>query len=473
MKQRSIPLCVDLDGTLVRTDTLLESLLRLFKQAPLSLPLLPVWLLRGRAYFKRQLAARIRLDAATLPYHAEFLAWLREEHGRQRELVLCTAADQEIAQAVARHTGLFSRVLSSDGAENLKSERKRAKLVELFGERGYDYAGDAAADLPVWRSARRAVIVGADGTTRARAARIAEIERSFDAAGGRLLLWFKALRLHQWVKNLLIFLPVLLAHRLDAQAMSQALAAFFAFSLCASSVYLLNDLLDLDSDRAHPRKHSRPFASGALPLSQGMIASPLLLAAGFALAAVLPLRFVLVLAFYYAVTLAYSMVLKRIATVDVMLLAGLYTLRIIAGGAATGVVLSFWLLAFSMFIFLSLGIIKRYTELDLLKDGGGVAAGRGYVADDLPLLRSLGVAAGYGAVVVLALYINSPQSQAEYTHPKWLWLLCPLLLYWISRAWMYTHRGRMHDDPVVFALSDGVSLVIAALMALTIAAAAA
>jgi len=471
MSQNRIPLCVDLDGTLTRSDTLFESLLLVLKQAPLALLQLPLWLLRGRAYLKQRLAALAGLDAAALPYHEEFLAWLREQRRQGRELVLCTAADRQIAETVARHTGIFADVIASNGTDNLKSEFKRAGLVARYGERGYDYAGNDRADLAVWRSARRAVTVGATPRVLDELRHFAEIEHSFAGLGGGALAWFKALRVHQWVKNLLVFLPVLLAHKLESGPLTQTVLAFVAFSLCASSVYLLNDLLDLNADRAHPRKRARPFASGTLQLSQGLIASLLLLAVAFILAAQLPLRFVMVLAFYYTVTLSYTLYLKRVATIDVMLLAGLYTLRIIAGGAATATELSFWLLAFSMFIFLSLGIIKRYTELDLVQPVDSKAPGRGYVADDLPLLRVLGVAAGYGAVLVLALYVNSPQSLAGYSQPKWLWFLCPLMLYWISRAWMLAHRGRMHDDPVVFALRDRVSLFIIGLMALTVAAA--
>lgn len=470
MSAKPIPLCVDLDGTLIRSDSLLECVLRLAKQAPWKLLLLPFWLLRGRAHFKQQVGAGLEeFDASVLPYHEEFLDWLGQQRERGRELVLCTAADQRVAEAVAAHVGVFSGVLASNGAHNLKGRHKAAALVERYGARGFDYAGNERVDLEVWSQARRAIVVNGAACLAQQAGRAAELEREFHKIPAGIGTWLKALRLHQWVKNFLVPVPMLLAHQLDADSVLLALLAFLSFGLCASSVYVLNDLLDLEADRRHPRKRLRPFASGALPLWQGMLVSPLLLLAAFLLALILPFKFMLVLAFYYAVTLGYSLYFKRVATLDVMLLAGLYTLRLMAGGAATATPVSFWLLAFSMFIFLSLGIIKRYAELDQVKAVRGNAHGRGYVPDDMPLLRVLGVAAGYGAVLVLALYINSPQSLEAYSQPQHLWLLCPLMLYWITRAWMLAHRGQMHDDPVVFALRDPVSLLIGASMGIVVA----
>ena len=466
MSAAKLPLCVDMDGTLLRTDTLYESLLAMVRQSPWSLLLLPLWLLRGRAVFKREVAARTQLNVGLLPVHEELLGWLRQQKQQGRELVLVTAADARIADAVAGHYPMFDRVLSSQEGVNLRSEVKRQRLVALYGESGYDYVGNDHADLPVWRSAREAIVVSRSRRLIAKACSQSAVGKIFEVARPTPMDWVQALRVHQWVKNLLIFLPLLLSHQiLVTPLVGQALWAFLAFSLCASSVYILNDLLDLEADRQHPRKCQRPFASGQLDLGLGLLVSMLLLVAAFIVALQLPLRFIAVLATYYLCTVAYSFHLKRVVLVDVMLLAALYTLRIIAGAAATGVPPSFWLMAFGMSIFLSLGIIKRYTELRLVKQSGGTqAAARGYQADDLPLLRNLGIGAAYGSILVLALYVNSPQSQLMYPKPYWLWLLCPLLLYWISRCWVLTHRGQMHDDPIVFALRDRTSLSVAALM---------
>jgi 4-hydroxybenzoate polyprenyltransferase len=464
-----IPLCVDLDGTLIRSDMLIESALNLLRRNPLYALRFVGWLLRGKAHLKREIAARSDVDVALLPYEPRMLDLLRDAHA-QRKRVLCTASDQKFADAVAAHVGSFDEVLASDGVRNLSGANKGETLRERYGERGFDYAGNATPDLLVWRHARSAIVVNASASLAKKAAQVAPVEREFAREGSSLRIWFKALRLHQWLKNALVFLPLLAAHRLlDPGSIGLALLAFLCFGLCASGVYVLNDLLDLESDRNHPRKRLRPFAAGTLPLQSGLIAAPVLTLISFALAFVLAPKFALVLFGYWLLTLAYSFKLKRIAMLDTVVLASLYTVRIVAGTVAIHVALSFWLLAFSMFLFLSLAMIKRYTELhSLLQQGRNRTDGRGYEVDDLSLIQSLGGSSGYLAVLVLALYINSTASEALYKHPQILWLLCPLLLYWISRIWLKTHRGRMHDDPVVFALTDRVSRVVLALCAAVI-----
>jgi 4-hydroxybenzoate polyprenyltransferase len=461
MSDSIVPICVDLDGTLTPIDTLYESVLCLSRYSPLSLLSLPAWLSKGKAQFKREIANRVDLDATSLPFRADLLEWLKLERAKGRRLILVTAADRKIADCVASHLGLFDEVLASNGSHNLSGEHKRQALVERFGERGFDYVGNDVKDEHVWRSARQAIVVGAPAITN-RARRVAEIGQVFPVTGSFIRLWLKAARLHQWVKNALIFLPALLAHAiLQPGIISASLRAFFAFGLCASSVYIVNDLFDLAADRNHPRKRFRPFASGELSARSGVIAAILLLSSAIAIAVSINWYFCGVLAGYYVLTWAYSLRLKRAALVDVMTLAGLYTMRIIAGSAATLIQPSFWLLAFSVFIFLSLGCVKRYTELDDAHKAGKMSShGRGYWASDLPLILSLGTSSGYCTILVMALYLNSPESMTLYQHSKPLWLICPLLLYWISRIWLLTTRGQMHDDPVVFALRDRISLFV-------------
>jgi 4-hydroxybenzoate polyprenyltransferase len=454
---REMPLCVDLDGTLLKSDLLLESVLVLLSHNPLYVFALPWWLLRGKAALKREISARVELDPRHLPYDERVVAQLREASDRVR--VLCTASDMRLAQAVSDHLGVFDMVLASDGQTNLSGSRKADALAGRFGERGFDYAGNGRVDLAVWRRARRAWVVNAPNRLATLAAAECEVAGHLPPQAGSARRWIKAVRIHQWLKNLLVFLPLLASHRLlDIPAATHSALAFLAFGLCASGVYLLNDLLDLAADRQHPRKRLRPFASGALPLLHGMIAAPLLTLAGLAVAYAVNPMFMVLLLGYYCMTLAYSLRLKRVVMVDVVLLAALYTVRIIGGAVALGSVLSFWILAFSMFLFLSLALLKRYAELSvMLADGRTVASGRGYSVEDLPLLQSLGGSAGYLAVLVLALYINSPESLALYRHPQILWLLCPILLYWVSRVWVIAHRGGMDDDPVVFAVTDRAS----------------
>ncbi|MGQ0529938.1 MAG: UbiA family prenyltransferase [Panacagrimonas sp.] len=461
-------MCVDLDGSLTPVDTLYESLVGLARNEPASLLQIPRWLRSGKAALKREVAQRAPVDTAVLPFNQALLHWLRAEKTSGRPLVLATASDRATANAVnAQLDLLFDECVASDGSNNLSGERKRLALVARFGDKGYDYVGNAQADLAVWRSARKAIVVGGPDLV-AQTEAVTAVERVFAPNHGRLRIWLRAMRLHQWVKNLLIFVPPMLAHQFtDSGVMMQAMLAFIAFGLCASSVYLFNDLLDLASDRRHPRKHTRPFASGELQARDGVLVGLLLLSLSAALALSINVYFALTLATYYAVTWAYSLRLKRIALIDVMVLAGLYTLRIIAGSAACLIWPSFWLLGFSVFLFLSLGIVKRFAELEDARQAGKSAAhGRGYGAEDLSLLQSLGTASGYSAVVVMALYVNSAASADLYRQPEALWLLCPIMLFWISRIWLYTARGQMHDDPIVFALKDRTSLILAALMAL-------
>ena len=463
----SRPLCVDLDGTLVRTDTLVEALLQLIRSNPLVLFLMPGWLASGLANFKREVARRLTLDPADLPYDEKFLEFLRDERAKGRTLILVTAADRAQAERVAAHLKLFDEVIASDGARNLKSAAKARVLVERFGVGGYDYAGNEMADMAVWRHGDGVILVNAEPNAAARikAERGVVAEFATVSPGTRRSPYLGALRPHQWLKNALVFVPLLLSHKLfEAGAVLQVSLAFFAFSLTASAVYLINDLVDLKEDRRHPRKRNRPFASGAVPLAWGLLMAPLLLVAACLVTLVLPLPFAGILAAYFAATLAYSFFFKRTMLFDVLVLAGLYTLRIIAGSAALDIPRSFWLLAFSIFLFFSLALVKRYIELADMGPGADARErGRGYRAVDLETLSQFGIGSGLMAVLVLALYIDSPTVKALYRNPEVIWLLCPLMLYLICRFWILARRGEMHDDPIIFAIRDWRSQYVVAM----------
>lgn len=467
-----VPLCVDLDGTLIQTDSLAESVLLLVARQPWFLFLLPFWVLQGRASFKAQLARHVKPNPVLLPYNRELLAALQEFREQGRRLILVTAAHEKIAQSVSNHLKLFTQVFASEDARNLKGETKAHLLVSQFGARGFDYIGDSKADIPVWRQARLVLLANATPSLERRLSDlglpVAHVYKSpaLDLMSGLPRL----LRLHQWLKNLLVFIPLATSLSiLQIDLLARGMLAFLVFGLAASSTYVINDLIDLESDRQHARKRNRPFASGLVPLWVGFAIAPILLLSSFFLAALyLPTSFVSVLIVYLASTFAYSLYFKRVVLVDVMMLAGLYTLRIIAGSFVFGVELSFWLLGFSMFIFLSLALIKRFTELlDLAVSGNAWVAGRGYKSSDLRLLMSLGTSSGYLAVLVLALYIHSPEVTILYAEPRLLWLLCPLLLYWIGRMWMVAERSNMHEDPVVFAAKDRITHVVVIIGALT------
>ena len=465
------PLYADLDGTILSTDLLYESFLSAFKASPWIAVQCVGWVFQGRARLKEELAARSSIDVTTLPYRQSVLAFLREEHARGRRIVLTTASWITLAESVARHLGLFDQVLATSREENLKGEVKARRIAALSGEGPFDYVGDSAADLAVWRRARHAYVVEASEGLSGRIPPGVPVKRVFPSneGGGAALGALRALRPHQWAKNVLLFVPLLAAHRIgEPAAVLSALSAFVAFCLFASSNYVLNDLLDLGADRAHPRKRLRPLASGQLPIPIGAALIVGCLAVGVAVAMTLPMPFQATLASYFVLTLAYSLGLKRAAVADVISLAMLYTLRIIAGTFAIGAGISFWLLAFAMFLFFSLALVKRYAELIALEEEIHTAPGRGYAGHDAEVVLAIGSASAMVSVLVLAFYINGDAAKNLYDRPEVLWMLCPLGLYWVSRIWLLAARGQMHDDPVLFAVRDKASYAVAAIGAVVV-----
>ena len=461
-----IVIAVDLDGTLTLTDTLHESALCLLRNRPINVLALPFWLLGGKAALKAKVADNVDLNVTTLPYNSALIEWLKEERIAGKRIVLCTAADERVAQAIADPLGLFDEVLASDGTTNNAGINKRAALEAKYGAKGYDYAGNSAADIAVWAGARQAIVVNASDAITKQAAQVATVSKVFPPQAVTLSHWLKMLRVHQYLKNLLLFVPLLAAHQLsDVQSLSRLILAFVSFSLCASAVYMANDLFDLESDRKHLRKRHRPFACAALPIKVGVVLAPLFVIASLLLGLVVGTAFTAWLVVYFSLTCAYSLWLKRLALIDCLTLAALYTLRIIAGAAAVAITLSFWLLAFSVFIFLSLAFVKRYAELQVQADAGNShAQGRGYAVTDAPLIKTLGITAGYAAVLVLALYLHGETVVQLYKTPFLIWFAVLTLLFWISWVWMKAHRGEMHDDPIVFAIKDKASLIAAALI---------
>lgn len=453
-------LVVDLDGTLLRSDMLFESFWSACSQDFLN-PFRAIAVLTGGwAAFKRHLAMASLIDAATLPYDPKVIAYVKAWRDKGGQTALVTASDCDFAEAIEAHLGIFDEVHGSDGQLNLKGDRKGQFLEERFGNKGFAYMGDAKADLPVWKRAAKAITVNAPATLRREAERVCESAEHLVTDSKSIMPYIRALRPHQWLKNALVFLPMMAAHQLDGATILLSLLAFGCFGLIASSVYVLNDLLDLSPDRAHPRKRMRPFASGSILIAHGTWMAGSLLIIGALLALNISTSFFLVMAAYYMLTMAYSLNLKRRMVIDICVLASLYTLRIIAGGVATNIPLTAWLLAFAGFFFLSLAAVKRQAELiDSAARGNLKASGRGYHVDDLPIIATIAISAGYVAVLVMALYVNSPQVVSLYKHPEALWGICAVLLYWITRTVMIAHRGGMHDDPVVYAAKDRISQI--------------
>jgi 4-hydroxybenzoate polyprenyltransferase len=466
------PLVVDLDGTLTPTDTLVESVIQFIKRSPLNLFRIFFWLVLGRAGFKGKIAARVSIAADLLPYRPTVLDYLHSEKGKGRTIILATAAHRSIADKVAAHLGIFDSVLASDAHHNLKGRNKLAAIQQNLGD-NFVYAGDCQADVPIWQAARAAVLVGVSPSLTQAVGRVVPIERVFAAEKAGLATWLKALRVHQWLKNLLLFVPLLTAFSFsDPGRLITLVVAFMAFSLAASATYVVNDLWDLDNDRAHPRKRLRPFASAKIPISHGVLVAGLALVFAFGLAWAVNPGFFGMLALYVVLTSFYSWVLKEYVLLDVLMLALLYTLRILAGSVAVGITTSSWLLAFSVFIFLSLALVKRCSELVSLQHAGDTATrGRDYRVSDLVVLWPLGVGAALSAVVVFGLFINAAETQARYVTPQLLWLVAIGLIYWLGRIWIKTSRGEMPDDPVIYAIKDwGSRITVLAMVGAMLAA---
>jgi len=462
------PLCVDLDGTLVKSDTLVDSLLLLVRTHPLRSLRAPLWLKGGKAALKARVSSQVQLDAAHLPYNRKLLEYLEEQRGEGRKLYLTTGADARLAQRIAEHLGIFEEVLASDGTTNLTGNHKLDSLKKRFPQDGFDYIGNAPPDVPLLEQAGEAMIANPSLSLRAMLkSRKIQVTRRFDDQAPPLKVFLKAIRLHQWAKNILIFVPLLLAHALKLPLIFDALVAFLSFSLCASATYIVNDLLDIEADRRHPKKSRRPFAAGDLSVTAGVGIIVLFMAISFAGAFFLSSAFVGWLLLYLVTTLSYSLYLKRVVLIDVILLSGLYTLRLLAGGAATNVEFSPWLAAFSIFFFLSLAMVKRFSELQNIRArGNALSNGRGYLLADIEQIRSFGTASAYASVVVFAFYIYGSGAAGLYHHPSRMWLMTPLMILWLSRVWLLASRGELDEDPVIFAVTDRMSLLIGAGIAL-------
>jgi len=459
----SLPLCVDLDGTLIQTDSLWESCLRLISQQPLILLLLPFWLFLGKAGFKQKVSQHVELAPSSLPFNTNLLKYLTHQRLHNRQLVLVTAANKKIAEAIASHLNIFDEIIASDEQHNLSGKNKASVLIDKFGEKGFVYAGNANIDLNVWQHAAAAILVNASDTVSKKAKQITHIEETFPLQHKpSLKILLKAMRIHQWAKNLLIFTALVLSHSwFSPEAFKSIILAFFSFGFAASSIYLINDLVDLEADRNHKIKRNRPLAAGTLPIHRAILTIPVLLIVSFALASQTNAEFIMVLSTYLILTTLYSFFLKQRALLDVITLTSLYTLRIIAGAVAINVPLSHWLLAFSMFIFLSLALIKRFSELrNLSQQGETKSLSRGYHVDDLPAISLFGICSGYISVMIMVLYIHDLQADALYKQADWLWFVAVTILYWISHMWLLAFRGQMNEDPVLFAIHDRTSYIV-------------
>ena len=467
----ALPLFVDLDGTLVSTDTLWESLIKLVKQRPYDLMMVPLWLLAGKAKFKAELAKRIIPNPAALPYRKEVLKLVKERRSAGSPIYLATAANEAIANAVADHLGLFDGVLASNDVTNLSGSTKLNEIRRTSEGGDFEYVGDTWVDIPIWDAASKATVVAGSGRM------VDDLKQRMPvnevSAPSRLSpkVLVRAMRCHQWIKNILLFVALILAHRVtDFYGWLSAFCAFCAFSLVASSVYVTNDILDIESDRTHPSKCRRPFAAGELQINQGVFMAFLLFAIGVTFAAAtISLFFALLVAAYAAISLLYSLYLKKQPVIDFFLLAFFYAYRVELGGIAVEAPVTQWLRGFALLFFMSLAMVKRYGDLIELKKIGQITAkGRSYTIDDIPLFGAIGGALSCTSILFFTMYVSSEHVTKYYAHPQYLWIMCPLLLYWLFRLWFIAHRGELDNDPIVFALKDCVSYLTAVIAAVVL-----
>lgn len=469
METAQTPLCVDLDGTLLRGDSLLETFLSVFKHSPAALLGLPVWLMSGRARLKRELARRATIDVAHLPYRQSVVSYVAEQKAKGRRTCLVSAADQQIVDDVAGHLKLFDDAWGSDGVANLKGAAKQAKLEASFPD-GYSYAGDSNADLAVWEGARSALVVGANARLAQRVSRLCPIEKEFEVAGAGAGAWVRALRLHQWSKNLLVFVPLLLSGDLSEQSVFLSIVAFLLLSLACSGSYLINDMLDLQEDRAHWTKRERPLAAGKLSLTGAAAMAIILLAVSLILAWLYLPQFAVWLTAYLVTTLLYTLYFKQVPILDMLVLGALFTCRVGMGVAVLGHDYSVWLFVFTAFFFFGLAAVKRYVEIARAISRGESAAIRSaYRPEDLNLVMTASIAAGLASLVVMSLYLESGAfPEGAYRSPQWLWCSLPVLGLWLGRIWLLAGRLELADDPVTFALKDQVSWLLGVLLVVSV-----
>lgn len=466
----NLPLFVDLDGTLIKSDVSYESSLALIKKNPLYIFCIFFWLLKGRPHLKSKISEIVELDAKHVPYNVEFVKFLHSEKELGRKIILASASDKKFVEHMAKESHLFADVIATDNGENLSGKNKAVAILDYCKRNNlpaeYAYAGNSPVDIAVWKEAKESILVTDDKLFAKSVSKVISFSNTF-IYGGQIKAILKGIRIHQWSKNVLLFIPIVMAHRLlDTEALERVVYAFFAFSFAASAIYLVNDLLDIEADRAHRTKKHRPLASGTMQIRTALLLIPLLLGLSLLISLNLPTNFGLCMLLYLFSTSAYSFYLKRVPVLDIIVLAMLYVLRLFAGSMSSGVFISQWMLSFSLFAFTSLACLKRFSELSLVKsEDSKKTLGRGYQVSDIEPISQFGTASAYLAVFVLVFYINSKEVLGLYRHPEVMWLICPIILYWTTRIWIYAYRGLVHDDPVVFALRDKVSYLVGAIVA--------
>ena len=465
-KLEILPICVDLDGTLVATDTLYESFLALLAYKPLTLFDCLGWISKGKAVFKSKLSNAQKIDIENLPWNESLLDWLKLRKAAGHKIVLATAADQSIALAAQKHLGIFDQVFCSDGSSNLKGKCKGQALVHEFGERGFIYVGDSKVDLPVWRDAAGAVVVEVKDRLRKKVEACSPLLASFQSSENLNEGSFVLLRPKQWIKNLLVFVPIIASGQWwDLKGWLTTAGVFFAFSLVASGTYIINDLLDIQADRHHFKKKKRPIASGKISIPRSLCILFLTVASGFLIGwqlEVFPVIFA-----YVLVTLCYSLFLKAKFLLDVFALAFLYLIRIYAGADVADHSVSIWLFSFGMFVFLGLAMMKRVAEL-MKSEGSRSLRRRGYKIIDVNILTIAGICSAFASALILFMYFRFNETSSVFKGQQTLFLSVPVILYWQLRCWRAVEVGVLDNDPIAFATSDKPSRIILGILLIII-----
>lgn len=465
-QKKSHVIVVDLDGTLTFTDTFFESLICLIKKNIFYLLILPFWLLQGKSKLKSKVSDRIFLDATLLPYNKKLIEFLLKEKKKNKKIILCSATDKRIANSVAEHLNLFDEVIASDKLLNVAGINKKKLLEKKFGKKNFDYAGNSKIDIKVWEAAKSSIVVNANKSVIHQAKKITNFCKVFPKQKLKILDWLKIFRIHHWIKNLIIFIPLIAAHQINNFQILPALTIiFFSFSICASGIYIINDLIDLQSDRKHLSKRNRPIASGILSIQNAILLSIICITLSIVLGLVVSTKYIIYLVFYLLLNILYSLYLKRFILIDCFVLVIFYNLRIIVGGLIGNIEISFWLFMFSTFIFLSLALIKRYIELQKYKNTTNkYLYGRGYKSSHARIVKILGLVTGYLSVFILFLYANASTTSILYNEPKIIWFVVPVFFYWMYRMWLKAEKNEIDDDPIIFIIKDKISIFLSLLI---------
>jgi len=457
------PICVDLDGTLMRTDSFVEMLISFVRSNPFRLIKVAYFLIsRGKGYTKSKLAENTGVSEKLLPFHSEFLKFLIDQKKQNRRLILTTGSSEIFAKKVSDHLGIFDQVIASTSKINMIGKKKLKAVHSLLGGKPFAYAGNSHQDIPLWLAAEEQFFVNTPARIKRKVLKKKNrLKQEFKSVPFSLSNFFKAIRIHQWTKNLLIFVPLITAHSFDLDSFKICFLSFLAFGLCASSSYIFNDILDIQFDRLSKSKSARPFANGEFSIKFGVLLIILLFVGAIAFSTLVSINLGYLLLIYFLSSVLYSVYFKPFAIVDLIFLASFFTFRVFVGIVVLEVSFSIWLINFCFLTFFGLAACKRYTEIS--RNGKSKLPGRNYEFSDQTFLMNLGLASCFTALVIFLLFIDHLNLTDTYSNPQFLWGIFPILLFWFSRIWWLNVKDKLDEDPLIFAIRDIPSILVAVL----------